>query len=124
MNLKTLIKKLKIKLKIVESIEGNRDWGIPNNGFKLCLSCAGKSFTFPFYQGYGITHDPEVVEVVECLMSDSSVDEDYESFCQEFGYESDSNKAKKIHKACLRTRVKMQNLLGDNFESMLYADRN
>jgi hypothetical protein len=123
-SLKDLISKHELKLHIVKEIEGNKEWGTPNRGYKLKLCCGSKSYTFPFYQGYGVEHAPEINDVVDCLMSDSSVSESFEEFCSEFGYDTDSIKALKTHKACLEGRKNMQRLLGDSFEDFLYSDRN
>ena len=118
-----LIEKHDVKLTVVERIEGNQEWGHPNNGFKCRLSVNGKSFTFPFYQGLGIKEDPEVKGVLECLLLDSSTPESLEYFCSEFDYDIDSKKAEKTHKACLKIKAKLEGLLGDNFETFLNCDK-
>ena len=41
----------------------------------------------------------------------------------EFGYDEDSRKAEKTHKACLKIAANMRRLLGEDFESFLNAER-
>ena len=120
--LKELIQDNKLKLSIINCIEGNREWDTPNQGYRLRLKANNKTFTFPFYQGYGITHDPEIEGVLECLLSDASVPPDFEDFCSDFGYPR-TQKHKKIHNACLRSREKLEKLLGESFESFLNCER-
>ncbi len=91
--------------------------------YRLKFVYQGRSFSFDFWQGYGITHEPEVEGVLECLLSDASVSEDFEEFCREFGYDIDSRKAEQTHKACLKIRSNMKRLLDPDFEMFLYADR-
>jgi hypothetical protein len=117
-----LINSTGIKLKLVKHIPGQSDWGTPNHGYRLRLTLRGKSFTFPFYQGLGIKHNPEIVGVLECLLSDATVPDLLGGFVEEFGYD-DIKKATKIYNACMRIRAKMQALLGPDFEAFVYADR-
>jgi hypothetical protein len=99
------------------------EWQKNAKAYRLKLIYQGRSFSFDFWQGYGITHEPEVEEVLECLLSDASVSEDFEEFCREFGYDIDSRKAEQTHKACLKIQSNMKRLLGPDFEMFLYADR-
>lgn len=121
--LKELIKSSGIKLRLIDYTEGNRDWGTPTQGYKLKLVYKGKSFTFPFYQGFGIAEDPKIEGVLDCLLCDASTPDVFEDFCSEFGYDTDSRKAEKTFKACLRVADKMRNLLGSEFRTFLYAER-
>jgi hypothetical protein len=92
------------------------EWQKNAKAYRLKLIYQGRSFSFDFWQGYGITHEPEVEEVLECLLSDASVSEDFEEFCREFGYDIDSRKAEQTHKSCLKIRSNMKRLLGPDFD--------
>lgn len=49
----------------------------------------------------------------ECFLSDAIAGEqDFAEFCSEFGYDEDSRKAERIHKACQRATAKAHRLLG------------
>ena len=53
----------------------------------------------------------ELAFCLYCFLSDSLAgQESFESFCSEFGYDNDSIKALKIHKACMRSTVKAEKL--------------
>lgn len=49
---------------------------------------------------------------------------DFEDFCAEMGYDSDSRSAEAIWKACAKVETSLKRLLGDDYETFLYADRN
>lgn len=118
----------KVKLVIVSnkpklSYDKQDEWQKKANGYRLKLIYQSRSYTFDFWQGIGIEHKPDVSGVLECLLSDSSVPEDFEDFCKEFGYDTDSRKAERTHKLCLKAATNMKRLLGDNYETFLCADR-
>ena len=95
------------------------------NGYRCTLQYKGRQYSFDFFQGYGIEHDPDVDGVLDCLLSDSQAGgQTFEEFCGDFGYDPDSRKAEATHKACVKVLENMQRLLGDDFETFLYADRN
>jgi len=50
-------------------------------------------------------------------------DSDFEEFCSEFGYDTDSRKAENTHKACLKVGENIKRLLGDDYDDFLQADR-
>lgn len=100
------------------------EWQKNANGYRLKIIYQGRSFSFDFWQGYSITHEPEVEGVLECLLSDASISEDFEDFCNEFGYSTDSRKVEQTYKSCLKIQSNMKRLLGADFEMFLYADKN
>jgi hypothetical protein len=101
------------------------EWQKNANGYRCTLHYKGHQHTFDFWQGIGISHDPTAEGCLECLLSDSSAgDTTFENFCSEFGYDTDSRKAEKTFKACGKTAVAVRRLLGDDYETFLYADRN
>lgn len=99
------------------------EWQRDAKAYYLKLIYQGRAFSFDFWQGRGIAHEPEVEEVLECLLFTASISEDFEEFCREFGYNTDSRKAEQTHKACLKNRSNMKRLLGSDFEMFLYANR-
>jgi hypothetical protein len=64
---------------------------------------------------------PLLRDVLYSLVMDSSVmDHDgFESWAQEFGYETDSRKAEKVYNDCLQTALKLRALIGDAAMSKL-----
>lgn len=103
---------------------GDQDeWQQNPNGYRCTLRYKGRRYTFDFWQGVGITDDPTAAGVLECLLSDSTVSDDFEEFCSEFGYDTDSRKAEATHKACVRVGENIKRLLGDDYDEFLQADR-
>ena len=104
--------------------EAQDEWQQTATGYRCTLRYMGRSYTFDFWQGSAHTEPPDAAGCLECLLSDaSSGAEDFESFCGEFGYDTDSRKAHKTWKACRRVSLRMRKLLGDDYERFLYADR-
>ena len=100
-------------------------WQQEANGYTVTLRYAKRSYTVDFWRGSGIYGEPTVKGVMECLLSDaSSANEDFDSWCGEYGYDTDSRRAEKIYKACKIIRSGLERLLGEDFETFLYADRN
>jgi len=82
--------------------------------------------TVYFSMGYGHHGaEPEVQDVLDCLLSDSDVlDREFEDWASDLGYDSDSRKAERIYKACLKSSGKLKAFLGEElFEQMRYAER-
>ena len=74
--------------------------------------------------GSACTDEPDAAGVLECLLSDASgSDQTFEDFCGEFVYDDDSRKAKRIWKARQKTAKELERLLGDDFETFMYAER-
>lgn len=65
----------------------------------------------------GIGHNgaqPDLPGVLSCLASDASSVEsdDFEDWCSELGYDTDSRKAERTYKACKAEAVKLEKFLG------------
>lgn len=92
--------------------------------WKVIVKANGKRMTLHFSKGYGHNgKEPDVCEVISCLASDASSLEgnDFESWCSDLGYDTDSRKAEKTYKVCERQAAKLRNLLGDVlYDELLY----
>lgn len=96
--------------------EGSTAWAVT-------LRRAGRRLTVPFYQGPAVCEEPDAAGVLSCLLLDaSSVDQDFESWCGDYGYDPDSRRAEKLYRACQSIRTKLEKFLGDDFEAFLYAE--
>ena len=85
-----------------------------------------RRMTVYFSQGYGHNgKEPKVLDVLDCLASDaSSVDNsDFESWCGEMGWDTDSRKAEKTYKVCEHLSGRLRNFLGSAalYERLLYG---
>lgn len=109
----------------VEYGDDNPDW--PDaTPWSVTLRRGRRQLTVPFYTGPAITGEPSAEDVLDCLLSDASSVEsarDFEDWCSNLDYDSDSRKDEKIYKACERIREKLQRFLGDDYETYLYAER-
>ena len=123
--LKQLAKKVRLSFDWGAKLDYDKQdkWQREANGYHCTLRYKGRQYSFDFWQGQGIASDPTAEGVLECLLSDSTVSDDFADFCNEFGYDSDSRKAEKTHKACLKVGENTRRLLGDDFEAFLYAKR-
>lgn len=98
------------------------DWQKRSNPWTVTLKYQGRRMTVPFWTGQAITDDPTAKDVLECLLSDSeSGDMDFEEFCSDLGYDSDSRTAERTWKQCQRINKRLHRLLGDDYETMLYG---
>lgn len=88
--------------------------------WKVRLTCQGRSLTTYFSQGYGHNgKEPEVEAVLSCLVSDAQAgQDDFEEFCSNLGYDNDSRRAERIHKACVSTGKRLEQFLGSELLSV------
>lgn len=70
-----------------------------------------------FSMGPALCREPEAVEVLDCLISDSRgvVDEGFEDWADNYGYDSDSRKAERTYLVCREQAVKLEAFLGEDF---------
>lgn len=63
---------------------------------------------------------PDAAELVDCLISDSdALDDSFEDWCQNLGYEANSHKAFRTYKQCRENANKLHDLIGPQcFEAM------
>jgi hypothetical protein len=113
-------------------ITSKAEYGAPYNEdfsqsdpWTVTLRRGKQRMAVPFYMGMGHNgKEPDTATVLDCLASDSSGVEngqDFDGFCSEFGYDTDSRKAEKIYKACERTARRLKQFLGsDLYEELLW----
>ncbi len=101
------------------------DWQQNATGYRCQIKYGRRSYTFDFWMGIAHTDAPDLEGCLACLLSDASAgDQTFEDFCRDYGYDEDSRTAERTWKACQRTMVAMQRLLGNEYETFLYAARN
>lgn len=101
------------------------EWQQNANDYRLTLVYRGRRYSFDFWQGVGITTEPDAAGVLDCLLSDGAAyDMTFDEWCGEYGYDMDSRKALKTWKACRRTGCRLRKLLGADYETFASADRN
>jgi hypothetical protein len=95
-----------------------------SSSWRCSLRYEGRRTTTPFFMGPGCRRDPTRDEVLDSLLSDARLGEEtFPNFCGEIGYDSDSRKAERSWRECVRTLAKMRKFLGDDYEAFSCADR-
>ena len=79
----------------------------------------GRRMKVPFSCG-SACGKPDAATVLDCLCSDATFPDTFEDFCSEFGYDTDSRRAERTFKACLKTRDELREFLGDDFDAVVY----
>jgi len=94
----------------------------PRQVYRVFLRYNGKNTSFLFgdslqngYDGIMAADKPQEYKntILDIIVSESNTPEDFEDFCQEFGYEEDSRKAYTIFKKCVRQSEKIHKLFSD-----------
>ena len=102
----------------------NMESETPMDHWKCVLNNpAGKTLHVFFSMGQGHKgKQPKLDEVLNCLASDcSGVENDFEDFCSELGYDTDSRKAERIFKTCKAQAVKLEEFLGtEAFQQLIW----
>lgn len=93
------------------------------NKYKVKISYQGRSDFFEFTDSVANSHEgkePKKEDVLYCLVQDYTSDtKDFEEFCQEFGYDSDSRKAESIWKAVKKNHQKMHYIFRNDIEKLI-----
>jgi hypothetical protein len=82
-------------------------------GWSITLKYNGKRAQFRFYGG-GASKTPTASDLVWAVATDStSLEESFSDWCDNFGYSTDSIKARSTYKACQRNGERLINLIGN-----------
>lgn len=93
----------------MEGSEGMDNW-------KCTLFHGKRQMTVHFSKGIGHHGaEPTIAEVLDCLASDSAGIEgrSFEDFCEYYGYDTDSRRAERTYKVCVKQAEKFKKFLGD-----------
>lgn len=102
--------------------EKQDNWQRNANDYRITLYYLGRQISVDFWQGTGIDHEPDVTNVLECLISDTIAGEvSFKEFCGDMGYSADSRDAFGIWQQCKRLGRRVHRLLGDDFDKFAYA---
>lgn len=105
-----------------QGINDDAEWNRTANHYRVRIRKGKKSFQTYYSTGSGWTKDPELSDVLDSLGSDcSSVEfENFQGFCKEFGYDTDSLRALRTYKACERVSKRLKDMLGDAVQTLMY----
>lgn len=92
--------------------------------YKLRLRYDGRSIETDYMAGSAILDPPAFWEVLHCLLMDIAGIEDhtFETWCSDYGCDSDSRKAEATFNACRNTLPLVRRLLGRDFEQIRALD--
>jgi hypothetical protein len=64
----------------------------------------------------GLIPKPSLKEVLWCLLTDSDVlqHDSFESWASDFGYDTDSREAEKVHQACMKIALKINQMFSND----------
>ena len=89
--------------------------------FKMKLTRDRRSYTFTFGQSISNSGiEPTMYDVLSCLTKYDP--EDFESFCDSYGYDNDSRKAEKIYKAVVKEYNAVCRLFSDVMDELINID--
>lgn len=98
------------------------DWQRTADPWTVTLRYRGRRLTTSFWTG-SAHGEPTAAGVLACLLSDGgAVDETFDEWCANLGYDEDSRKALKTFKACQRAGKNVRKLLGDDYEDFVYLE--
>jgi len=127
--MKNFIKRNLIRIKKCERVEknpNNPDWKDADH-WRVVLSIGKKGdcrqMTTYFSMGYGHKgKEPKAEDILDCLASDSSgVNQDFEDWAADLGYDSDSRKAERTYRVCIEQARKLELFLNyEQYEELLY----
>ena len=87
------------------------------NNHRVTVTTDNGKCSFEFWASIAkpkIESESDLLGALSCFVSDAMSGKDsFEDFCSELGYDSDSRKAYKIFKACERSYVKFERIIGD-----------
>lgn len=114
----------------VESVYGGAEvpsqagWVSGTVGWKVTLRYDGRQLTTSYYTGPAIEREPTAADVLYCLISDASVADcpNFESWCADMGYDTDSRKALATFEACKAMAPKLQRFLGARYDAFTCAE--
>lgn len=103
---------IKAHAELVDSNPNMPEWTDANH-FKVKLTRRGRQMTLYFSQGYAHSGEPQADSILECLQMDvCALDQDFEDWAGDFGYDLDSRKAERTYKATRALAEKLQRFLG------------
>lgn len=105
-----------------EETEPNPEWP-HSTAYTVTLQYKRRKLTVPFYQGKAICKEPQSHDVIYCLISDAQSIEcadSFEDWASSLGYDTDSRKAEKTYKACVKNQQNIRRFLGTDFD--LFAE--
>jgi hypothetical protein len=100
------------------------EWATSANHWLVTLRLEKRSMRVPFSTGAALS-EPDAADVLDSLASDAlgvEYSRDFEDWCTEYGYDTDSRRAHRTYALCIRQGAKLQHLLGIDLYHELLED--
>lgn len=105
--------------------DGESSWSADARHWSVQLTRTerrGPGFVLSFSQGSAHTKAPNARDVLDCLASDvSGIDQPFESWASDLGYDPDSRKAERTYQQIKRQAKRLEDLLGAEGVAALLA---
>ena len=99
------------------------DWQRAAHPYRVTLRYKRRQMGLDFFMGPALTDEPDAAGVLSCLMSDASAaEQSFEEWCGDLGFDTDSRKAERMYRNCLRLAGKLHKLLGDDYDLFRKAE--
>lgn len=122
---------LKLEINRIPFRTDSDGWGVDAKHYAYKISVAygdkyGKSIKGYYSQGSGIKTQPSIGDILNALSIDTNriSDTNFDMWCCDFGYDTDSRKTLSIYKACLKEYQNLLDLLGKKELEVLYSIEN
>lgn len=105
----------------VTYIDEVEKWGGRFTEWKIELAYNGKQLECSYYTGISITEEPDVRSTLEALFADAAtieVADNFEDWCEDLGYDSDSITALNTYNDCVKYFVTLHELLGESYSKI------
>lgn len=111
----------------VTYIGRSHKWSLPVNRYGLAVHFGHEFATFDYFQGLGITTEPKVLDILECLFNDATSINDFKgdnldgffSWCEEYG-ETPSRDLYDAYKAIQENTENLVRLFGQTRFDLLW----
>lgn len=98
-----------------DSRDNADEWDRYASHWQITMRRNGKRMVTTYSMGGAHVGEPELPGVLNCLLSDAEAGaESFDDFCANFGYDTDSRKAERTHKACKRTAASLARLFSSS----------
>lgn len=97
-------------------------WAGAAHSYRVTLRKGRRRLSTDFHQGAAHTKEPTAADVLRCLVSDARCDEDFESYCADFGLSEDSRAAYATWQAARKVAPKLRRFLGEDFDAVSAAE--
>ncbi len=130
MSMAEYVRERRIKVEVTSGPKLTVEDGWEHNAYRVRLTSPTMDRAWsnvPWKQGTAVKKDPALNPemVFDALVSDAAGADGargFEDFCAEYGYDTDSRKAEKLYRDCLKVRDRLIAFLGsrEEFEKVAY----